>query len=87
MSKRITALNVLLKLAYESAVRGDAARALFDRLWPRGMTKKTTVTDEWINDIASNDAVREWFDHNSAVWPPKQTVFQLNGVVHAKHSN
>jgi uncharacterized protein YeaO (DUF488 family) len=43
MSKSITAASVRLKRAYEPPSRGDGARILIDRLWPRGMTKKSAA--------------------------------------------
>lgn len=68
MSKSITAANVRLKRAYEPPARGDGARILIDRLWPRGMTKKSAAIDEWLKDIAPSTALRQWFGHDPARW-------------------
>ena len=68
MSKRITAANVQLKRAYEPPARGDGTRILIDRLWPRGMTKKSAAIDEWFKDVAPSTALRQWFGHDPARW-------------------
>jgi uncharacterized protein YeaO (DUF488 family) len=69
MSKSIAAAHVRLKRAYEPPARGDGARILIDRLWPRGMTKKRAAIDDWLKDIAPSTALRQWFGHDSARWP------------------
>ena len=68
MSKRITAANVRLKRAYEPPARGDGPRILIDRLWPRGMTKKSAAIDEWLKEIAPSTALRQWFGHDPSRW-------------------
>ena len=68
MSKCITASNVRLKRAYEPPARGDGARVMIDRLWPRGVTKKAAAIDEWFKDIAPSTALRQWFGHDPARW-------------------
>ena len=68
MSKSITAANVQLKRAYEPPARSDGARILIDRLWPRGVTKKSAAIDEWIKDVAPSTALRQWFGHDPARW-------------------
>lgn len=68
MSKSITAANVRLKRAYEPPARGDGARILIDRLWPRGVTKKAAAIDEWFKDIAPSTALRQWFGHDPSRW-------------------
>src|SRR6476469_2637299 len=68
MSKSITAANVRLKRAYEPPARGDGARIWIDRLWPRGMTKKSAAIDEWFKDIAPSTALRQWFGHDPQRW-------------------
>jgi uncharacterized protein YeaO (DUF488 family) len=68
MSKSIAAANVRLKRAYEPPARGDGARILIDRLWPRGLTKKAAAIDEWFKDIAPSTALRQWFGHDPARW-------------------
>jgi uncharacterized protein YeaO (DUF488 family) len=69
MSRSIAASNVRLKRAYEGAARGDGTRILIDRLWPRGVTKKSAAIDEWFKDIAPSTTLRQWFGHDPARWP------------------
>jgi uncharacterized protein YeaO (DUF488 family) len=68
MSKRIAAANVQLKRAYERPAPRDGTRILIDRLWPRGMTKKSAAIDEWFKDIAPSTALRRWFGHDPDRW-------------------
>jgi uncharacterized protein YeaO (DUF488 family) len=68
MSKSIIAANVRLKRAYEPPARGDGVRILIDRLWPRGVTKKSAAIDEWFKDIAPSTALRRWFGHDPSRW-------------------
>jgi uncharacterized protein YeaO (DUF488 family) len=69
MTKSIAAANIRLKRAYEPPARGDGARILIDRLWPRGMTKEKAAIDDWFKDIAPSTALRQWFGHDPARWP------------------
>lgn len=58
-------MDIRLKRAYEPPARGDGARILVDRLWPRGMKKETLALDLWLKDIAPSAALRKWFDHRA----------------------
>jgi len=68
MSKRIAAANVKLKRAYERPARRDGIRILIDRLWPRGITKKSAAIDEWFKDISPSTKLRKWFGHDPDRW-------------------
>lgn len=68
MSKRITAENIKLKRAYDSAGSSDGTRILIDRLWPRGVRKADAAIDLWAKDLAPSTALRRWFGHNPARW-------------------
>src|SRR3546814_10938639 len=46
----------------------DGQRILFDRLWPRGLSKADSKIDEWIKDIAPSTTLRKWFGHEVARW-------------------
>jgi uncharacterized protein YeaO (DUF488 family) len=65
----IPASNVRLKRAYEKPARGDGARILIDRLWPRGIRKADAELDHWLKEIAPSTALRKWFGHDPARWP------------------
>ena len=68
MRKNISAGGIRLKRAYQTPARDDGMRILIDRLWPRGMTKKSAAVDEWLKDVAPSTELRKWFGHNPARW-------------------
>lgn len=41
---------------------------LVDRLWPRGVKKKSLRLQAWLKDAAPSDALRRWFGHDPAKW-------------------
>jgi uncharacterized protein YeaO (DUF488 family) len=59
---------VKLKRAYEPASRGDGARVLVERLWPRGIRKEALALDEWCKEIAPSTELRKWFSHDPKRW-------------------
>lgn len=68
MSRRINAAGVRLKRAYQPPTRDDGVRILIDRLWPRGMTKKSAAIDEWFKEVAPSAELRQWFGHEPSRW-------------------
>lgn len=56
--------QVRVRRAYEERVRGDGARVLVDRIWPRGLTKEKADLDEWCKPIAPSTALRKWYAHD-----------------------
>jgi len=68
MSTAIPADNIRLKRVYEPPASDDGSRILVDRLWPRGVSKKAAVLDEWLKDIAPSTELRQWFGHDPARW-------------------
>ena len=59
---------IRLKRVYEPPERGDGARFLVERLWPRGVRKDALELNAWLKDVAPSDALRRWFGHNPARW-------------------
>ncbi len=57
-----------LKRAYEQPARTDGLRVLVERLWPRGLTKKSAAVDLWLKDVAPSPELRKWFAHEPAKW-------------------
>lgn len=49
---------------YDARVRGDGARVLVDRLWPRGLSKQKAQLDEWCKQVAPSTALRQWYGHD-----------------------
>jgi uncharacterized protein YeaO (DUF488 family) len=68
MSKKIPAVNVKLKRAYDPPAASDGTRILVDRLWPRGIKKADAAIDDWVKEIAPSTALRKWFGHDPARW-------------------
>ncbi|WP_192357855.1 DUF488 domain-containing protein [Mesorhizobium mediterraneum] len=68
MNKKISAVRIRLKRAYERPSAEDGARVLIDRLWPRGVKKKAAKIDQWAKDIAPSTELRKWFGHEPARW-------------------
>jgi len=61
-------MSVAIKRVYEAASRGDGARVLVDRLWPRGLSKDRAAVDEWLRDLAPTDELRHWFHARPQQW-------------------
>lgn len=59
---------ILLKRAYDRAMRTDGRRFLVERLWPRGVRKSTLPLDGWLKDVAPSTELRKWFSHDPAKW-------------------
>jgi len=57
---------VQVRRAYDAPARGDGARVLVDRPWPRGLTKAHAGIDEWCTAVAPSTALRRWYDHEPA---------------------
>ena len=58
-----------LKRAYEPEARSDGTRILVERLWPRGLSRKTLHIDAWLKDVAPSTGLRQWFSHDPEKWP------------------
>ncbi|MDE2490234.1 MAG: DUF488 family protein [Elusimicrobia bacterium] len=57
-----------IKRVYEPPARGDGARVLVDRLWPRGLTKARARIDAWLKEVAPSGALRRWFHEAPRDW-------------------
>ena len=55
--------RVRIKRVYEPTARGDGARILVDRLWPRGISKDRAHIDEWRKELAPSTALRQYYGH------------------------
>jgi uncharacterized protein YeaO (DUF488 family) len=54
---------VAIKRVYEPAARGDGARILVDRLWPRGLRKVDADIDQWRKDLSPSTELRQFYGH------------------------
>lgn len=58
----------MIKRIYERPDAHDGYRALIDRLWPRGVSRRRAALDAWLVELAPSDALRTWFRHDPKRW-------------------
>lgn len=68
MVTKILPANIALKRAYDPPDEADGVRVLVDRLWPRGLTKKSAAIDQWPKDVTPSNELRKWFHHDPDRW-------------------
>ncbi|MFH7564767.1 DUF488 domain-containing protein [Oceanimonas smirnovii] len=61
-------MAVHLKRIYEAAEPEDGCRILVDRLWPRGLSKKNAVLNDWLKEVAPSDELRQEFHRGDISW-------------------
>lgn len=61
-------MSIALKRVYEPRRPEDGARILVDRLWPRGIKKRTAHIDSWLRELAPTTTLRQWFGHRPERW-------------------
>lgn len=61
-------MDIQIKRTTEAPARGDGARVLVDRLWPRGKSKEVLKLELWLRDAAPSTELRQWFGHDPAKW-------------------
>ena len=66
---------IQLKRAYEPAAKGDGARFLVERLWPRGIKKENLPLAAWLKDVAPSNTLRRRFHGNPAMWDQFVTAY------------
>ena len=64
------------KRAYEPAARGDGARYLVERLWPRGVTREKAALTAWLKEVSPSPELRKWYAHDPAKWPEFQKRYR-----------
>lgn len=64
-----------LHRVYEHS-RTHGARFLVERLWPRGIKKESLHFSDWLKDVAPSDALRRWFQHDTAKWAEFQRRYR-----------
>lgn len=70
-----------IKRVYDEPERSDGERILVDRLWPRGLSKRTAAIETWMKGLAPSDGLRKWFGHDPARWREfrRRYVAELRG--------
>ncbi|OQY83060.1 MAG: hypothetical protein B6D41_17520 [Chloroflexi bacterium UTCFX4] len=59
---------IQIKRVYEAPARGDGARFLVERLWPRGLKKEELDARAWLKEVAPSAELRQWFAHDPSKW-------------------
>lgn len=62
--KGVHTMTVDIGRIYDNKDNTDAIRILVDRVWPRGISKRTANLDYWLKDIAPSTELRQWFQHD-----------------------
>jgi uncharacterized protein YeaO (DUF488 family) len=60
--------RVTTKRVYAPAARGDGARFLVDRVWPRGIAKQALQMTAWLKEVEPSARLRKCFGHDPARW-------------------
>ncbi|MGB3865207.1 MAG: DUF488 family protein [Xanthobacteraceae bacterium] len=68
MVTKILPANLALKRVYDPPDLADGVRVLVDRLWPRGLTKKSAAIDQWAKEAAPSTELRKWYGHDPERW-------------------
>ncbi len=61
-------MAIQLKRVYEPPGPQDGFRVLVDRLWPRGVSRRSAHVDLWLKDVAPSTSLRKWFGHDPSKW-------------------
>lgn len=62
------ASHIVIARIYDADDGSPAARLLVDRLWPRGISRRTHGLDAWIPEVAPSASLRQLFNHEPAKW-------------------
>jgi len=60
--------GVQIKRIYQKPDPNDGYRALIDRLWPRGISRRRAALDAWLIELSPSSALRVWFGHDPKRW-------------------
>lgn len=69
-------MKIKIKRAYDDPAKADGKRILVDRLWPRGVSKKSAKIDFWLKEVAPSNALRKWFGHDPKKWKEFQKRYR-----------
>lgn len=80
MEKSARAIHV--KRVYEPASLKDGERFLVERLWPRGVAKKSLRLSDWLKEVGPSTSLRRWFSHDAEKW----TAFRRRYFLELDHN-
>ena len=69
-------VKVQVRRIYDDPEPTDGKRVLVDRLWPRGVSKEKAAIDLWLKEVAPSTALRQWFNHDPALWEEFQRRYR-----------
>ncbi|HET6726369.1 MAG TPA: DUF488 family protein [Gammaproteobacteria bacterium] len=61
-------MTIYVQRIYDAPAKGQGARVLVDRIWPRGISRQDAALDHWIRDVAPSTELRKWFAHDPDKW-------------------
>lgn len=59
---------IKVKRVYDPPDSSDGARFLVDRLWPRGLKRDALQLTDWLKEVAPDNDLRRWYNHDPAKW-------------------
>lgn len=61
-------LVINVRRVYDKEREGEGVRFLVDRLWPRGVSKRSLGHHDWLREVAPSHELRRWFRHDPDKW-------------------
>jgi uncharacterized protein YeaO (DUF488 family) len=61
-------MNMETERIFDSPKTQSGYRVLVDSSWPKGLGEDEAHVDRWSKDIAPDNGLRTWFDHEPAKW-------------------
>lgn len=68
--------RIVVRRVFDREAGPREIRVLVDRLWPRGVSKKSLHLDRWAKDLAPSDELRRWFNHDPDRWAGFQSRYR-----------
>ncbi|MFC2329581.1 MAG: DUF488 domain-containing protein [Treponema sp.] len=68
--------RIFWKRVYEDAKAEDGFRILIDRLWPRGLTKRTASLGAWAKEIAPSTELRQAYHRGEIAYPQFAAMYK-----------
>lgn len=64
--------TVTVGRVYDEPADDGGVRVLVDRIWPRGLSKRSALLDDWVRTVAPSTELRRWYGHD----PDRFTEFR-----------
>jgi uncharacterized protein YeaO (DUF488 family) len=56
-------VSIRTKRIYEPPSSADGYRVLIDGMWPRGISHDRAAVDDWAQELAPSQKLRQWYGH------------------------